>query len=121
MSSKPTPPSPPKKKNTRAHPRFELFASVELRTDELTLVLPAKNISLGGIFLAADGNDLGALPVGDEVEVMVFDALDEGETAVRASAKIVRCDAEGVALTWSSTDPVVARRLANLLERLTPV
>ena len=119
----PTPPSPPKKKDKdlRVHPRYELFASVEVHADDVTLVLPARNISLGGIYLAADGNDLDALPVDEEVEIMVFDALDEGETAVRAMAKIVRRDREGVALTWATTDPIVARKLAGLLERLTPI
>ena len=81
--SKP-PPAPPK--DARRFPRFELFASVELAHEDTTLVLPARNISLGGIFLSADGNDLTIFPVGEEVEVMLFDALDEGQTAVRAMA-----------------------------------
>jgi hypothetical protein len=117
--AKPTPPAPPKP-NARRYPRYELFASVELHAADTTLVLPARNISLGGIYLSADGNDLAAVPVGLEVEVMLFDALDDGESAVRAMAKVVRNERAGLALTWSSTDPVVAGRLANLLERLSP-
>ena len=120
--SKPLPPAPPAgPEDARRFPRFELFASVELAHEDTTLVLPARNISLGGMFLSADGNDLTVFPVGEEVEVMLFDALDEGQTAVRALATVVRRDAEGLGLTWASTDPVVARQLASLLARLNPL
>jgi len=116
----PTPPKPPSKE-ARRHPRFELFATVELHHGEETLVLPARNISLGGLYLTADGNDVTHLAVGDIVEVTLFDAIDEGKPFVRGDAQVVRQDEDGVALTWASADPVVARKLASLLERLNPI
>jgi hypothetical protein len=119
--AKPTPPKPPPK-NSRKHPRFELFATVELNKGAETLVLPARNISLGGLYLGCDGNDLSHLSLGDIVEVTLFDAIDEGKPYVRGDAQVVRHEGEaGIALTWASADPVVARKLASLLERLNPI
>ncbi len=119
--AKHNPPAPPARGQARRHPRYELFASVEVHHGEATLVLPARNISLGGLYLAADGNDLSVLTMGDVVEVMLFDAIDEGKPTVRADAMVVRLDVDGVAITWASTDPVVAHKLASLLERLNPI
>jgi hypothetical protein len=115
--AKQSPPQPPTRE-ARRHPRFELFASVELRHDEETLVLPARNISLGGLYLSADGNDLATLEVGETVQIMLFDVADEGQPAVRADATIIRKEEAGMALIWASTDPVVAHKVASLLERL---
>jgi hypothetical protein len=119
--SRPIPPAPPKK-NSRKHARFEIFATVEIHHGDETLVLPARNISLGGLYLSADGNDLGKLAVGALVEVTLFDAFDEGKLFVRGMAQVVRQEPkEGIALTWASTDPNVAHKLASLLERLNPI
>jgi hypothetical protein len=95
-----------------------MFASVELHADEETLVLPARNISLGGVYLSADGHDLGALEVGMEIEVLVFDALDESRRPVRLVGEVVRLEEHGVALMWADSDPDVARNVARLLHRL---
>ena len=95
-----------------------MFASVELHAAEETLVLPARNISLGGVYLAADGHDLGALEVGMEIEVLVFDALDESRRPVRLVGEVVRLEEHGVVLMWADSDPDVARNVARLLHRL---
>jgi hypothetical protein len=95
-----------------------MFASVELHAAAETLVLPARNISLGGLYLSADGHDLGALEVGMEIEVLVFDALDESRGPVRLVGEVVRLDDQGVALMWADSDPEVARNIARLLRRL---
>jgi len=115
-----TPPPPPKPKNTRRHPRLELYASVELHAAEQPLVLPARNISLGGVFLSADGHDLSMVEVGTTLEVMVFDALDEKRSALRIAAEVVRRDDDGVALMWAESDPAMAGELGKLLQRLQP-
>jgi len=97
-----------------------MFASVELHAASETLVLPARNISLGGIYLAADGHDLGLLTVGLALEVLVFDALDETRRPVRLVGEVVRLDGDGVALMWSGSDPDAALDLSRLLDRLQP-
>jgi hypothetical protein len=116
------PPSP----NKRRHPRFELFASVELHKDGETVILPARNLSLGGVSLEADGNDLGRFAVGTVIDVLIFDAVDETTPPVRAPAKVLRHDriaGKGVgsmALMWNATDPKVSELLAALLHKLKP-
>jgi hypothetical protein len=97
-----------------------MYASVELVAGGETMVLPARNISLGGVFLAADGHDLGALQVGGVLEVQVFNALDESHRPVRLHARVLRHDANSMALMWTSEEPHAARELARLLETLQP-
>lgn len=97
-----------------------MFATVELHGARETLVLPARNISLGGVYLSADGHDLGLLELGMELEVLVFDALDEKRNPVRLVGEVVRLDEHGVALMWADSDPEVARNVARLLHRLHP-
>jgi hypothetical protein len=109
-----TPPPPPKPKNTRQHPRHELMASVEVHHGSDTLVLAARNLSLGGIFLAADDNDLTQLALGTNVELLVFNAADEESPAVRALAQVVRHDEGGVGLKWKS-DPETSKQVTALL------
>lgn len=81
-------------------------------------MLPARNISLGGVYLSADGHDLGMLELAMEIEVLVFDALDEKRRPVRLFGEVVRIDEHGVALMWADSDPDVARNIARLLHRL---
>jgi hypothetical protein len=95
-----------------------MYASVELEQHGETVILPASNISLGGVFLAADGHDLTELVVGVELEVQVFDALDERKAPVRLRAEVVRHDTGGVALQWTSTDSECALKLAKLLNTM---
>lgn len=113
MSDLRTPPPPPKP-NARKHQRYELLASVELHHGSETLVLPARNLSLGGIFLGSDGHDLATLPIGHQVELLVFNAADEEAPAVRALAEVVRHDEAGVGLKWRE-DRETSKQIASLL------
>jgi hypothetical protein len=111
-------PPPPPKRESRQHPRYELYASVELRRGEDALVLPARNISLGGLYLAADGNRLNKIEVGETVDVVVFDAMDASMPTLRAAAQVVRNEGQGLALGWATTDPVLFNQVATILDRL---
>jgi hypothetical protein len=97
-----------------------MYASVELHAADEAIVLPARNISLGGVYLSADGHDLAAFEVGLELEVLVFDALNEKRKPVRLVGEIVRHDGDGIALMWADSDPDVAIKLAKLLDQLQP-
>lgn len=97
-----------------------MFASVELHAEAETMVLPARNISLGGAYLTADGHDLAMFEVGMELEVLVFDALDEQRKPAKLVGEIVRHDGDGLALMWADSDPDVAIRLVQLLDQLQP-
>jgi hypothetical protein len=111
-------PPPPPKRDTRQHPRYELYASVELRHGDVSLVLPARNISLGGLYLAADGNRLDGISVGELVDVMVFDAMDASFPTLRSVAQVVHNEGSGLGLSWSTTDPVLFDQLATILDRV---
>jgi hypothetical protein len=95
-----------------------MYASVELKAASETMILPARNISLGGVYLAADGHDLSGIAVGSRIDVQVFDALDEGKQPVRLDARVVRCDERGMALQWLSVDALEASELSKLMDSL---
>jgi len=109
-------PPPPPKKNARKHERYEMFASVEVHGSTETVILPARNISLGGVYLTADGHDLSVFPVGAQLEVLVFDALDDRQEPVRLAGQVVRHDAVGMALSWDESDSAV-RDVGSFLDR----
>jgi hypothetical protein len=111
----------PASKNKRKHPRFELFAFVELRQEKETVVLPARNLSLGGVSIDADGHNLGRFPQGTVLDLAIFDAQDETTPPVRSPARVLRHDPDGsMALMWNATDPRVTEQLASLLGKLRP-
>lgn len=97
-----------------------MLASVQLTAGGETMILPAGNISLGGVYLAADGHDLGGIAVGARIDVQVFDALDETKQPVRLDAQVVRFDERGMALQWLSVDAVEASELGKLMDSLQP-
>ena len=97
-----------------------MYASVELHAEDVTMLLPARNISLGGVYLSGDGHDLGRFESGMELEVLVFDALDARQRPLKLVGEIVRHDGHGLALMWADSDPEVAINLAKLLDRLQP-
>lgn len=95
-----------------------MFASVELHAGAESLILPARNISLGGVYLAADGHDLSGFELGTETEVLVFDALNEKKRPVKLTGQVVRQDDAGMALMWTATDSDAALALAKLLDAM---
>lgn len=112
-------PPPPPKRDQRRHTRYELLASVELHQGDDTLILPARNLSLGGIYLGSDGNDLSRIEICTVVELLLFNAVNEDDPPVRAAATVVRHDEEGVGLKWiESAETFFA--LASLLKALKP-
>ena len=97
-----------------------MYASVELKAESETMILPARNISLGGVYLGADGHDLNGIALGARLDVQVFDALDESKRPVRLEAQVVRVDDKGMALRWLSIDALEAAELSKLLDTLKP-
>jgi hypothetical protein len=101
----------------RKDPRLELYASVRLERAGERLLLPVKNISLGGVLLATDGNDLSTFPVGTKHQIVVFHPDDPGKNAT-VKAEVVRHDEAGMALSWPSE--LARATIALLLESLPP-
>jgi PilZ domain-containing protein len=105
---------PPAGREQRRHPRIELYATVELRSLGETLILSIRNISLGGVFLTADGQDLSSIVIGSEEELVVFDGSDDDKRVV-VNGRVVRRDADGIALTWVGEDSIF--KIATLVDR----
>jgi len=108
---------PTAEENHRLHARYELMATVELHQGAETLVLPTKNLSLGGVYVSHDGHDLSHFTVGTPIELVVFNVTDETTPSVRGGAQVVRHDKDGMALRW--TENVQTQlAVANLLHAL---
>ncbi len=60
MTRRATPPPPPGSERRR-HPRFDVLAQIEIRGTDSTLVLPLRNISLGGAYVEFDSDDPDAI------------------------------------------------------------
>ena len=101
----------------RKDPRLELYASVRLERAGERLLLPVKNISLGGVLLATGGQDLTGFPVGSRHQIVVFHPDDPGKHAT-VKADVVRLDEVGMALSWPSE--LARATIALLLEALPP-
>ena len=117
-------PPPPPPKGTfeqREHQRFELFASVKITLMEETLILAARNVSIGGVLLSVSAKGVrDAFLVGSLHDVLLFDALDEHGPMVRVMGRVVRHEPDAVALQWASESPDVAKKLSRLLAALQP-
>lgn len=122
-------PPPPPGSERRRHPRYEVLAQVEIRGDETTLVMPVRNISVGGLYVDLDSPDPGTL--GPELApgqraTVFLDASDGGgdTLSVTREAEILRIDSGGpggsggMALRWVPVDADVAERFARVLEVL---
>jgi hypothetical protein len=110
------PPHPPK--STRRHPRYTLFASVELKKANETLVLAARNISLGGVLLEADDHEIERFPLGGVVDIHLCDAFDPESPAWHAQAQVIRHEHDAMALMWVGDDPDTLHQLDGILRRM---
>ncbi len=90
---------------------------MEIIGKEETLILEAINISLGGVFLSSDGQDLSEYQPGAPVDVLIFDPHSMARHAVRTPAKVVRHEPNGIALQWE-VDEAVSHHLGRLLKAL---
>jgi len=86
-----SPPPPPKKAERRAHPRVDLLAQVQVNRRSEVHILPAINVSRGGLFLKTDPERTPDLTAGVEVELLIFPADGEGED-VALDAEVVRVE-----------------------------
>jgi hypothetical protein len=87
----------------RKHPRVELLASVELASGQGMTILRVRNISVGGVFVCSDGQDLSSFVVGSRHELVIFTPSDaQRELLVRG--RVVRHEPDGMALEWRADD-----------------
>src|SRR5262249_41865880 len=99
----------------RRHPRQKLDGLIKVTDGEWTetLVLPAENVSLGGIWLSTAQSDQSRLKLGERYELLL---VDEGRAPIRLSAKVARHDGEGTAFEWSEEDPHTRSLVEQLIK-----
>ena len=119
-------PRPTRPAERRQHPRQELGVTVTLlrhsvRENEREVTLAsetasrrARNVSLGGIFVAMTRDELAFVSVGSVLHVSVA----FGELSFKARAVVTRRDGEGVGLRWLDEDERVKRAIKQLLDAL---
>jgi hypothetical protein len=82
----------------RSHRRFDVYAMVRLE-GPLAVLVSVRNLSVTGALLKNDGHDLSTLTVGRTVGIAVFHP-DRPSAAIRLTARVVRQEPTGVALSW---------------------
>ncbi len=114
---------PPGAAERRRHPRYELFAQLQLRSGGEVALLTIDNISAGGLRIALGTGEYPGVRVGDDVSVF----LDLGDDEVGkpltldAQAEIVRVDLGGperpaaIALMWTSQEATFTSQLSHIL------
>lgn len=109
----------------REHPRFELFAQVQVARESEVHIMSAQRISRGGIFVQGEPTAYPDLQVGTQVEVVVFDADNPGREDLSLAARIVRVDglsssrrSLGFGLQFTELGTFEAGALESLLDRL---
>jgi hypothetical protein len=116
----------PEGRNRRRYERREYVARVSMKTGDGTSVLPVGNISAGGIYLKLKRGQIAGIALGEDVIVYFDVGPDEYGDALdlEVDAEVVRVDMggldrdPGIALMWTSTDPLVAQQLALVLAHL---
>jgi hypothetical protein len=108
----------PAQPDRRAHPRYELYAQVQVAREREVHIMRARHISRGGLFIQGHPETYPDLQVGARVEVVVFDADHPGRDDISLDAQVVRGDPSGFGLRFNNLTGFEAGALDNLLRRL---
>jgi len=108
--------------NRRDHPRSELLAQVQVRRELEVHIMPAFNISGGGVFVQGEPTDYPELQPGTELELVIFDADDPSRDDVSVRAAVARTEqrpglAHGFGLRFVGIDHVAWQALQRLISR----
>jgi len=112
--------------NRRRHERYNVYAQVELAHDGELVILPVRNLSLGGAFVEAPIGEYPKIKVGSRFEVALSlgDDLDEEDGAplpsvsCRCFGKVARRDRAnppGFALIFEQLTPAELKNLRELI------
>ncbi len=107
----------------RQHERIRIRAEARLAHGGRETLLEARDLSLGGAFLAGDGLDGVEVADGHVVELTLlpdedapYHAEDGDGAIVHLSARVVRHDERGVAVAFERVDAENSARLRALVE-----
>jgi PilZ domain len=104
----------------REHPRVELIAQVQVKRSTEILILQARNVSFGGVFLEGNPKDYPQLGVGMEVECSLSPEDDPEGKTIEMRARIARIERSGqigFGLSIVRIDANSQGRLAALIRR----
>jgi hypothetical protein len=108
----------------RVHERYETGVSVQItrhgvhehagtvRIESASVSRPARNVSTGGIFVAAPKEDLPQVGVGAIVHI----SIKAEEHSFHARATVTRRDADGLALRWVQDSAQAQRAIESILD-----
>jgi hypothetical protein len=129
---KPASRTPPASPTRRQHERYDTNVSVRLLrhsvhadgTGGATLnseatSRPARNVSLGGIFVAVPKDELAEVAVGNVLHVSVSTPAG-ALLSFNARATVMRRDASGLALRWIVDSERLRKAIESLLDALRP-
>ena len=104
----------------REHPRVNLLAQVQVKRSSEILLLQARNVSFGGVFLEGNPKEYPQLGVGMEVDLSLTPEDDpEGQT-IEMRARVARIDRTkptGFGLSIIRIDANSQGRLVALIRR----
>lgn len=113
------------RRERRRHERVELLAEVEIPHDEQIEILLARDLSPGGVFLAAQPDESPWLLPGVPVDLAIApSAEEEGGLLIRARGRVVwRQDASsgrqpGIGVAFETLDEDSRTALHQLLARI---
>ena len=110
----------------RIHNRYDVVAQVELEANDETIMLPLRNISLGGALLEISDSQAPALHIGDALSAFLdFGSDAQGEDlALSLEAEVVRFEEEDgtptrVAVRWVRGSLYQLRKLGEIVDQIT--
>lgn len=100
----------------RAHPRVPLEVLVQVKSDTIEQFkqVHAKNISVGGMFIAASGESAGTRGVGSQVYFQF--TVKDGGTLIEGLGKIVHASAAGIGVEFVSVLEPSASIIRSLVD-----
>jgi len=109
----------------RIHTRFDIVAQVEIEADDETIMLPLRNLSLGGALLGLPSSAQPELGLGDPISAFLDFGSDlHGDNlALSLEAEVVRFEeydgkTVGVAIRWVGGSPFAQTKLGEIVEHL---
>jgi hypothetical protein len=112
--------------NRRRHERYNVYAQVELAHDGELVLLPVRNLSIGGAFVEAPIGDYPKIKVGSRFELSLSIGDDEGgeeestlpSVSCRCFGKVARRERSnppGFALIFEQLSPAELKNLRELI------
>jgi hypothetical protein len=99
----------------RQHQRVVIYAFVELKTADETLILTVRNLSAGGVLLALDGHDASSIRIGSRHQVALFTPGDRDRQLV-LDGEVVRHEPGAIALRWAQDGTALVEVISWLAE-----